>query len=207
MNSLRITINLLAFFSMFFVNLIIAEAQVDSVAGIYQLPAGTKILVKMDNEINSKVSGVNDTFTATIAEPVTVRNTVVLPIGAVVEGRITKVKRASTGRSDGDLKVVFEILRLKDGENRPIKGILVKELRAKHSQTASALTIIGATAIGGLLGAVSKAGNGALIGAGIGLGAGTGIALLKKGEEVRIVADQKFEIEITKEVQLPVKDY
>jgi len=61
--------------------------------------------------------------------------------------------------------------------------------------------------LGALLGAASKAENGALLGAGIGAGAGTGVALLKKGKNVRIKTDEKFEIQLTKQVTLPVKDY
>ena len=90
MNFWRLATKIFAFFSLIFVSFISVNAQTDS---IYQLPAGTKIRVRMDNEINSKVSGVNDTFTATIAEPVKVREAVVLPIGTIIEGRIKKVKR------------------------------------------------------------------------------------------------------------------
>ena len=144
---------------------------------------------------------------ATISEPVKVREAVVLPIGTVIEGRIVKVKRAATGGQNGDLKVSFETMRFVNGGKREIEGVLVNAVEAESSQTANLLTIIGGTALGGIFGAVSKADNGLLIGAGIGAGAGTGIAFLKKGQEVRIKANEKFEIELTKNVTLPVLDY
>ena len=175
---------------------------------IYELPSGTKILVQMDNEINSKVSSVDDTFTTVIAEPVVVRETVVLPIGTIIEGRITKVTRASFGGQNGELEVKFETMRFMDGERREIEGVLVNGLKiSSSSQTANILTVAGAAGIGGLLGAVSKADNGALIGAGIGAGAGGAVAYLKKGKDVKIKTDEKFEIEITKNVNLPVEDF
>lgn len=204
MNFWRMATKIFAFFSLIFLSFISANAQSDS---IYQLQAGTKIRVRMDNEINSKVFGVNDTFTTRIAEPIKVRESVVLPIGTIIEGRITKVKRAAAGGQNGDLTVSFETMRFANGGKREIEGVLVNDLKAESSQTANLLTIIGGTALGGIFGAVSKADNGALIGAGIGAGAGTGIALLKKGQEVRIKADEKFEIELTKDVTLPVLDY
>ena len=204
MNFWRIATKIFAFFSLFFASFITINAQSDS---IYQLQAGTKILVRMDNEINSKVSSVNDTFTTTIAEPVKVREAVVLPIGTVIEGRIIKVKRASAGGKDGRMTVSFETLRLANGEKRDIAGSLVTDLKAESSQKADLLTIIGGTALGGIFGAVSKADNGALIGAGIGAGAGTGVVFLKKGKDVSVKADEKFEIELTKNVTLPVQDY
>ncbi len=161
----------------------------------------------MDNEINSKVSSVNDTFTTKVIEAVIVRETVVLPIGTIIEGRVTKVRPASAGGKSGSLMVSFEILRLTNGDNREIEGVLVNQLKAESSPGANVLAIIGGTALGGIFGAISKAENGVLIGAGIGAGAGTGVMLLKKGKNVSIKADEKFEIELTKKVTLPVPDF
>ena len=162
----------------------------------------------MDNEINSKVSSKDDTFTATVFEPVRISETVVLPVGTILEGRIIKVKRASAGNKNGEMEVRFETMRFTRGDQREIEGVLVNPLKAESSSpVASVLTVVGGTALGALLGAVSKTDNGALIGAGIGAGAGGMIAYLKKGRDVKIKADEKFEIEITKNVILPVEDF
>ncbi len=203
MNFRRRTTKIFAFLFLFFASFLTLKSQ-DS---IYQLEAGTKIRVSMDNEINSEVSGVNDTFTTKIAEPVRVRETVVLPVGTVIEGRVTKVERAAGGGKGGSLLVRFETIRFENGEKREIEGVLVNELKASRSQKTSILAIIGGTAIGALIGAVSKTENGALIGAGVGAGAGTGVALVRKGKNVRIKTDEKFEIELKKQVTLPVQDY
>lgn len=192
------------FFSLFAILAVSTNSQTTSVNDI---EAGTKITVQMDNEINSKASNVNDTFTATLAEPLRVRETIVLPVGTVVEGKITSVKRASIGEN-GKITVVFQTLRLPDGTKRNVEGALVKDLEAPSSQAKfKALTIVGATAAGGIIGAVSKASNGALVGAGIGAAAGTIAALAQKGKDVRLKADEKFEIKLTKSVSLPAQDY
>ena len=180
------------------------SAQTDS---IYQIEAGTVFRVEMDNEINSRVAGVNDTFTATLSSPVVNRETVVLPIGTIFEGRVTKVRRAAFGGKSGILEVSFQKIRMADGSKRDIEGVLVKELKAESSTAINALTILGGTAIGGIIGAVTKQGSGALIGAGIGAGAGTSAFYLRKGKELSIKADEEFEIKLTKTVNLPVQDY
>lgn len=205
MNIWLITTKVFAFFSLLFVIFISANAQTDS--SIYQLQTGTRIRVRMDNEINSKVSSENDTFTAKISEPLKVRESVVLPIGTIIEGRVTKVRRAAIGGKSGSLEVSFESLRSLAGVKQRIEGALVNRLTAESSSTATALTIIGGTLFGGIIGAVSKAENGALTGAAIGAGAGTGIAFLRKGKDVKIKTDEEFEIELTKDVTLPVDDY
>lgn len=174
---------------------------------IYELEAGTKIRVQMDNEINSEVSSVNDTFTTVVAEPVIVRDAVVLPAGTVIEGRVTKVTRAEVGGKKGEMEVKFEIIRFTDGAKRDIEGVLVDKLEAESSSKTGIFSAIAGTAFGALIGAVSKADNGALIGAGVGAGVGTSVALLQKGKNVRIKSDEKFEIKLTRNVTLPVKDF
>ena len=203
MNIRRKTTNIFAFLFLLFANFLVLNAQ-DS---IYQLEAGTKIRIQMDTEINSEISGVNDTFTTKLSEPVKVRETIVLPAGTVIEGRITKVERAANGGKGGSLLLKFETIRFENGEKRDIEGVLVNELKAASSQKANVLTVIGGTALGALLGAVSGTSSGALIGAGIGAGTGTGVAFIRKGKNVRIKTNEKFEIELIKAVTLPVLDY
>lgn len=195
--------DLTAFFAfiltLFFVN--------SATAQISELKSGTKIRVRMDNEINSKVSSLDDTFTVVVADPVLVRDVVILPVGAIIEGRIIRVGQASTGGKNGDLEVIFETIMLESGAKRRIEAVLVKKLEAKTSNTGKFLTIFGGTVLGGIIGAASKSDNGVLIGAGIGAGAGTGTAFLLKGKDVRIEANEKFEIELTKSVILPAEGF
>lgn len=161
----------------------------------------------MDVEISSKVSSIDDTFTATVTNPVSIRETVVLPAGTIIEGRIVTVTKASMGGRNGKMEVLFERLRLEKNQKRGIEGTLVKRLATESSRTINVLSVLGGTAIGTLFGVVSKVDNGALIGAGIGGGAGTAVALLRKGRNVRIKTGEEFEIELKKDVTLPVRDY
>ena len=202
MNFWRKSTKVFALIFLLFANSISTNAQ-----SVYELIAGTKIRLRMDNEINSKVSSTGDTFTATISEPVKVRETVVLPIGTVIEGRVTGVKRAAFGGRNGSLTILFETMRLPGGERRAINGVPVNRLTAKSAQPLNVLTVAGGTALGAIFGAVSKAENGALIGAAIGTGAGAGIAFIRKGKDVRIRAEEEFEIELTRKVVLPPQDY
>ena len=189
-------------------NSLLAQTTSDSNrSSIYNLPPGTRISVKMDNEINSRSSSVNDTFTVSVAEPVVVNGVSVIPVGAVLEGRILGVKSAASGGKGGILEVKFETLRLAGGQERKIEGVLVTKLKAKSSKKKSILAIIGGTAIGAIIGAATRSSSGALIGTGLGAGAGIGTTLFMKGKEVRIKAQQKFEIELTKSVTLPPEGF
>jgi hypothetical protein len=191
-------------FSLFIISI---SAQQTTDESIYTLQAGTAIQVKMDNEINSKVSSVNDTFTVTVSKAVVVRETEILPVGTVIEGRITGVKPASTGGADGSFEVRFETLRLTNGVKRQIEAVLANQEKPKSSNTFNILSVIGGTALGALIGTATQKENGALIGAGIGAGVGTGAILMRKGKEERIKTGEEFEIRLNKQVTLPVEDY
>ena len=157
---------------MIFANSFFAFAQRDS---IYRLPAGTRIRLKMDVELSSKVASVNDTFVASVVSPVIANETVVLPAGSVVEGRVTEVTRAAHVCRDGKLQVVFENLKLTYG-TRKIDGVFVS--KSVKEQTSKFFLISFFEVIA-----------------------------LKKGSEARIRKDQEFEIELRKEVTLPVFAY
>jgi hypothetical protein len=197
-------VRVLAVSFLLFANSILVAAQPES---IYQIPAGTRIRLKMDVELSSKVASVGDTFTTAVAKPITIRDTIVLPAGTVIEGRVTSVSAAASGGSNGRLDVVFESLRLFKTTPRKIDGELVQKLEYRSSSLTNALTIVGGTVAGVVIGAFTKSSSGALFGAGIGAGAGTGVALLRKGKDVRIQRDEEFEIVLKKDVVLPVLDY
>lgn len=175
---------------------------------IYTISKGLKIRVRMDNEINSRVSSVNDTFTVTVASPVYNRGIEVLPVGTLLEGRILRVKKASIGKKPGNFEIRFETLFLpEEAGKRKIDAVLANEVITKSSPAGNVLTVAGATAAGGLLGALIEKSKGALIGAGAGLGIGTSYLFFQKGEEARIKANEEFDIIFRTEVKLPSREF
>lgn len=197
------------FFRVAFLGFLFFAVAVDGAAqsnSIYRLPAGTRMKLKMDAEINSKVSSVNDTFIARVSEPVRNRESVVLPIGTIVEGRIIAVSAAASRGRNGRLDVRFEMIRFDDEVERAILGELVNPLITPTNNKTAAWTILGGSAIGGAIGAASGKGINVLLGAGIGAGAGTGIAFLRKGKQARIRTGEEFEIVLKRDVILPVRD-
>lgn len=180
------------------------DAQSDS---IYRMPAGTKIRLRMDAGISSRISSANDTFTTTVAKAIVVDDVVVLPFGTVIEGRVINVSTADFGGRHGTMNVRFETIRFTERVKRDIEGSLVSELKPSSGRTSAILSIFGGTAAGAILGAVTGNRKGALAGAGIGAGAGTAVAFIRKGRDVAIKTDEEFEIELKREVTLPASDY
>lgn len=173
---------------------------------IYELPAGTRIKVRMDTEINSKVNSVNDTFIVRVIEPVLNRGVEMISKGTIIDGRISKVTRAAWGGTDGELDVQFMRLRLSRNDAIEFHAKLVKPIKAPSRNLFKAVTIGGLTAIGAWFGATKGGGNGAMLGAAIGGGTGSAVAFGRKGSDVRIKTNEEFEIELTKEAVLPAEE-
>jgi hypothetical protein len=174
---------------------------------IYELPAGTRIKVRMDTEINSKVNRVNDTFIVRVIEPVLNRGVQMIPKGAIIDGRILKGSSAAYLGYDGVLEVDFVRLRLNRSDAVEIDARPKKRFEAPSRTLFKAAAIGGLTAIGALVGSAVNNRSGTMIGAAIGGGSGSVIAFGRKGSDVRVKTNQEFEIVLKKEAVLPVKEF
>lgn len=201
MNRLPRVITLLFPAVLIFVNSYFVVAQRESP---YRLPAGTRIKLKMASEIDSMSASVGDTFVARLDAPIVNRSVAVLAAGTEFEGRITTVKRAGPAGRDARIEFVIEQMIVRGGNRRSIEAATITQFRPRSSRTVTALSIIGGTAVGALIGYAADPGVGALIGAGIGAGVGTGAAIASKGKQLRIKEDQEFEIELKQDLILPL---
>ena len=190
--------------TLIFLSFSFVPAQGDS---LYELPAGTRIKVRMDTEISSKVNSAGDTFIVRVIEPVSNQGAVVVPKGVIIDGRITGVNRAEFGGVNGRLDVEFVRLRLDRDNAIALDARLVKPVKPASRTLFKAVAIGGLTALGAVFGAVSDVKNGAAIGAAIGAGSGSGVAFLRKGEDVRIRTNEEFEIVLKKEAVLPAREF
>lgn len=191
-------------FILFFVSFYQTKAQ-STADSIYRLPAGTRIKLRMEGDIGSKFSTVNDTFVTRVALPVVIRGVTVLPVGTVIEGRIIEASPASLGSRNGRIDIRMETLRFSEVLDRSIDGTLVKPFAAKRS--GRLLPTVGGSIIGAAVGFAIGSVPGAAIGAGIGGGIGAGASYSKRGSDIRLREDDVFEIELKKDVMLPVLDY
>lgn len=174
---------------------------------IYELPAGTRITVRMDTEISSKVNRVNDTFIVRVTKPVFNRGVEMIPKGSIIDGRILKGSAAAYLGNDGVLEVDFVRLRLNRKDAIEIDASPLKRIEAPSRTLFKVATIGGLTAVGALIGSALNSRSGTMIGAGIGGASGSVIALGRKGSDVKVKTNQEFEIVLKKEAVLPVKEF
>ncbi len=69
------------------------------------LPAGTRIVVRLDSEISSKTSEEETLFTGSVARRVVVGKTTVIPLGTPAKGLIEEAEPAGKGPSGAELQL------------------------------------------------------------------------------------------------------
>lgn len=158
------------------------------------VPAGTRILVRMIDSVDSERNRVGDKFRASLEEDLTVEEVVVAPKGTDVYGRLAEAKEAGHISGKSELKLELTDILI----NQQLQPIVTGdyEVSGKSRGGNSAAKIGGGAAVGAIIGAIAGGGKGAAIGAGVGAGAGTVVQVLTRGEQVRVPSETLLEFRI-----------
>jgi hypothetical protein len=149
----------------------------------YTLPVGTRLHVRMGQDLSSKDSRAGQTFTGSLAQPVVLKGVTVLPRGQKVTGTVIDAK--AMGKFKGEALLVIELNTVGKYDIETAQFERVE--KGKGKRTAG---FIGGGAGGGaLIGGVAGGGKGALIGGLIGAGAGTAGTALTGNKEIVIPAE------------------
>jgi hypothetical protein len=167
------------------------------------VPAGTRLLIRMIDSVDSATNKVGDRFRASLEEPLVIGSTVVAPKGADVYGRLGEAKAAGKISGQSDLKLELTGITV----NQQLQAIVTGDydVAGKSRGKQSAERIAGGAVVGTIIGAIAGGGKGAAIGAGVGAGAGTAVQVLTKGQQVKVPSETllEFTLEQPLTVQLP----
>jgi hypothetical protein len=177
-----------------------ALAAAQSTKKIY-VPAGTRILIRMIDSIDSTKQKTGDRFTASLETNLVVDNIVVAPRGATVYGRL--VSAESAGRMKGSSELTLELTDIVlRGTAYPLLTSTY-EVKGKGEGGNTAKKVIGGAGLGALIGGIAGGGKGAGIGALAGAGAGTAVAASKKGQQLTIPSESLLEFRLQQPGSLP----
>lgn len=147
------------------------------------IPANTRLTVTLATPVASDASRVEDVVLASLAQPVVIDGTTVLPSGTELRGTVLQSTRS--GRVKGKASVAFRFDRMTvRGEARPIQTARIAREAASSRGSDVKKGAIGG-AVGAVVGGIAGGGSGAAIGAAAG---GTGTVLATRGNEVRLPA-------------------
>jgi len=166
-----------------------------------EVPDGTMLKVKLRESLSTLTTKPGSRFSAEVSEPVVRDGRVVVPVGAVLEGRVTWVRGGRRISGGAAIHLEARTVTLPDGsqyrlharvidtsswENTKVdrEGTILRRDRMKGTLAAMSLTTGGAMAAGAMIGGVP----GALIGAGVGAGT-SAVVWLKQDRQAELPKD------------------
>ena len=174
------------------------------------IPADTVMIVELLSNLSTDASQQGDRFQARVLGPAEYE-------GALIDGRVTRVKRPGKVKGTAELQLSFEQIhldnRVADMSAQVIEVIPMGErsvgtvdseggVKGKDSTKGDVTKVGAATGIGAIIGAIAGGGKGAAIGAAIGGAVGTGGVLATRGKDIRLPQGQQLRIRTDSETRI-----
>jgi hypothetical protein len=175
------------------------EAQ--AVPGTLMVPAGTILLVRINEYLSSDLNQIGDSFTVVLEQPIVVNGWVVARRGQVLQGQVKAAQKAGRIKGVSQLGIELTDLTVVDGRQAPILTELWKA-SAGTSHGEDAATVAGGTGFGALIGAAAGWGKGAAIGAGAGAAAGIAAVLLTRGRPTVLEPETQLSFRLVDPVRI-----
>ena len=154
------------------------------------LPAGTNMVVRLIDGVDSDVNRVGQTFAASLDEPVLINGQTAIPRGSDVVLKLVDAK--DSGKLTGRAELTLSLVSVRvNGQPVDVNSQTVsRESSSRGERTAKVAG--GTAALGAIIGAIAGGGKGAAIGAGAGGAAGAGAEVVTKGQRVKIPSETRL---------------
>jgi hypothetical protein len=178
-----------------------------------QLPTGTAVKMRLVEALSSDGNKAGDNFSGRVSEAVMLEGKTVIPVGATIEGTVTRVSSPRRIKGRPEISLRPESVTFPDGKTLTMSAVIVDsqmdgttvndEGQIKGSgHTRGDLIEMGAGAAGGLtIGALAGGAKGGMIGAAIGGGAAM-VHWLSKHHSTELPAGTELVMEISSPMTL-----
>jgi hypothetical protein len=187
-------------------------AQTGSPALNSAVPAGTALMVRLDTTLATFSNRVGDPFRGSIAQPVVINGVTLIPAGATVEGRITKVNEPRRISGRPTIGILPEAVILPTGERYFLDATLTDtnipgtdvnaegQFKGSGHDRRNQIEIGAGTAGGMLIGGLIGGGPGVLIGGAIGASS-TGVHWLVTHRSATLPAGTQLTLELNRPME------
>jgi hypothetical protein len=165
-----------------------------------ELPAGTNIRVRLDQDLGSKISQPGDSFTATVADDIEVDGKVAIARGARADGTVIDAKPLGKFKGGAELEVKLERVTTAFG-SFPVSTSSVQQAEAGKGKR-TAVFAGGGAGLGALIGGLAGGGKGAAIGALAGAGAGTAGGAMTGNKQIVLPAETLLTFKLEQPVRI-----
>lgn len=181
------------------------------ISGPILIPGNVMMVIELDSSLSTEATQRGDQFQARVVQPGEYQ-------GAIIDGRVTRVKRPGKVKGVAELQLSFERIRMPDSRQSNFTAEVVEVVdmggtdrgevdpeggvRGRDSTKDDISRVGASTGIGAIIGAIIGGGKGAAIGAAVGGVAGTGSVLSKRGKDIRLDRGQQLRIRTATETRI-----
>jgi membrane-associated protease RseP (regulator of RpoE activity) len=177
------------------------------------VPAGTALMVRLDTTLATFSNRVGDPFQAKVTQAVVVNGATLIPVGATVEGRVTKVSEPRRISGKPTIGILPEAVILPSGERHFLDATLVDtnirgtdvssegQFKGEGHDRRDVIETGGGTAGGMLIGGLIGGCPGILIGGAVGATATT-VHWLAKHRSATLPAGTELTLELNRPMAL-----
>jgi hypothetical protein len=164
------------------------------------VPAGTVLTVRLGQSVGSKISSSGQTFTATLASPVSVDGKTAIPAGATASGVVVDAKPLGRFKGGASLQLRLTSITIGGSEQSISTSSVARTATGKGKRTA--VLAGGGAALGALIGGLAGGGKGAGIGALAGGGAGAGGAAFTGNKDIVLPAESALSFKLEQPIEV-----
>ncbi len=170
-----------------------AERQRTTVPSMITLPAGTRMVIRMADTIDSRRHGAGHRFRGQLEGALAVNGQTVVPRGTFVHGRIAQARQGGRAVGSSEMTIEFTDIMIDDQLFEISTTGLQSRTRNEAGRTVGRTAR--AAAIGGLISGSSGARTGAAVGA--------GASILTSGASINVPAGTILETSLAAPLELP----
>ena len=165
-----------------------------------ELPAGTTIRVRLDQDLGSKISQPGDSFTATVSDDVLVDGKTAIARGSRADGAVINAKPLGKFKGGAELVIKLERVTTSYG-SYPVSTSSIQHAESGKGKR-TAIFAGGGAGLGALIGGLAGGGKGAAIGALAGGGAGTAGGALTGNKQIVLPAETMLTFRLEQPVHI-----
>jgi len=154
------------------------------------VPAGTAIIVTLDQSVSSKDARVGQKVDGSVAQDVVVSGKTVIPKGSKVALSVASAQASGHLQTPAKLWLKVDSINVR-GNSYTVASRWSGQTGPSHNKR-NIVAIGGGTALGATIGAIAGGGKGAAIGAAAGAGAGTAGAAMTGKKDITFPAETKL---------------
>jgi hypothetical protein len=167
-----------------------------------EAPAGTQLIVRTVEMIDSRKGGADQHFSAIVEEDVVNAGQVIVPEGSSVQ---LVIRQVSSGGTTGSPEMVLDVHSISIDGRRYLVSTTDMTIESgtglgKNKRTAE--TVGAGAVLGTIIGAIAGGGEGAAIGVLAGAAGGAGVQVLTRGRDVRVPAETVLTFRLDRAVAL-----